>query len=392
MKKRIYVLLTAGISLIVLASAGRAQDEQWLQYHCQREAEQIEGNTGRTMPEITPERPHDVELPQFETQQQFFAQWATPMVKSGRLPIALDKSPENGLWDRLYIDSNGNGQLNDEEAVKAHGMKQYETLFGPVRVVFEGEDGPIVYHLNCRFYNDGQTRRLYISSGCWYEGDITVEGTKKHCVLIDQNVNGTFNDKALEAHKCDRIRIGGKKGRSTSHVGKYVDIDGVLYEPEIARDGAYIKLTKAENVKFGNILLPETITEFSASGENGLFTLKPEKGTGSLPTGKYRLNYWTAERKDDQGQLWKLKGSGSSAKSSFEIKHAKQTQLSIGEPVISLVSARKSNGTFSFSHELKGRLDERIELTRQGAQPQAPKLRIKNKDGTYDRTYSFSYG
>ena len=161
---------------------------------------------------------------------------------------------------------------------------------------------------------------------------------------------------------------------------------------KIARDGAYIKLTKAENVKFGNLMLPETITESSASGENGLFTLKPEKGTGSLPIGKYRLNHWTVERKDDQGRLWKLKGSGFSAKSSFDINPAKQTQLSIGEPIISAVSARKSNGAFSFSQELKGRLDERIELTRNDAQPQAPKLRIKNEDGTYDRTYSFSYG
>ena len=37
----------------------------------------------------------------------------------------------------------------------------------------------------------------------------------------------------------------------------------------------YVILRKAEDVKFGDIQLPETITEFSAGGENGLFTLKP---------------------------------------------------------------------------------------------------------------------
>ena len=112
----------------------------------------------------------------------------------------------------------------------------------------------------------------------------------------------------------------------------------------------------------------------------------------SLPIGKYRLNYWTVERKDDRGRAWKLKGSGTSARSSFEIKHEKQTKLAVGEPAISLVSARKLNSAFSFSHELKGQLDEHIELTRQGGQPQAPKLRIENEDGTFDRTYSFAYG
>ena len=63
-------------------------------------------------------------------------------------------------------------------------------------------------------------------------------------------------------------------------MGNYIEIDDTLYRTEIARDGAYIKLTKAEDVEFGNVRLSETITEFSAGGENGLFTLKPEKGKG----------------------------------------------------------------------------------------------------------------
>ena len=130
--------------------------------------------------------------------------------------------------------------------------------------------------------------------------------------------------------------------------------------------------------------------EFSAGGENGLFTLKPEKGTASLPTGKYRVNYWAIARKDDQGRLWTLKGNLFSG--SFEINHAKQSQLSIGEPVVSSIQARSKGATYSFSHELKGRLGERIELIRNGARPRAPKLHIKSKDGSYDRSFSFEYG
>jgi hypothetical protein len=53
-------------------------------------------------------------------------------------------------------------------------------------------------------------------------------------------------------------------------------------------------------VRFGNVRLPESITEFSASGENGLFTDKPEKGSCSLPVGKYRINDWGISRKDDK--------------------------------------------------------------------------------------------
>jgi len=56
------------------------------------------------------------------------------------------------------------------------------------------------------------------------------------------------------------------------------------------------------------------------------------------------------------------------------------------------LKARKSGSGYSFSQNLLGQLGERIELTRNGAQPPAPKLHVKNKDGTYDRTFSFEYG
>ena len=393
MKQKIHILLTAGVGLLIFSSAARSQDEQWLQYHCQREAQRIVANMGIAVPRITTEKPHGVELPPFESEQQYFAKWATPMVPGGHLWIALDPTKRQGLQARLFIDSNGNGRLDDETAMTAYRIDRYYTYFGPVKVVFESDDGPIVYHLNFRLYDrNEQYRRLYIYSGCWYEGDITVAGTKKRCVLIDHNVNGTFDDKAQAGQDCDRIRIGTKSGQEAGYVGNYVDVDGVLFQPEIARDGAYVILTKAENVKFGDIQLPEEITELSAGGENGLFILEPEKGKAPLPVGKYRINYWAIERKDDQGRTWKLKGNLPSNGGSFEINHAKQTQFSVGEPVNSSIQARKRDSVYYFSQKLNGSLGERIELTRNGARPRAPKLHIKNKDGSYDRTYSFSYG
>ncbi len=395
MENKIYIWLTLGISLIVLTSAAPApaQDEQWLQYHSEREAQRIIGDMGTSTLQVLSSKPQGVKLPQFKAQQQFFAQWSTPMAESGQLWIALDRTNEKGQWDRLFIDSNGNGHLDDETVITAYRTDQYSTYFGPVKVVFEGEDGPITYHLNCQFRNyNEQNRHLYVYSGGWYEGTITVAGTKKHCVLIDQNANGTFNDKSLEARKSDRIRIGKKSVRDTLFVGNYIKIDDVLYRPEIASDGAYIKLSKAEDVKFGNIRLPETITEFSAGGENGLFTLKPEKGTCSLPVGRYRVNYWAIERNDERGKKWKLRSSLFLQKGDFEITADKETELSIGEPIISTLEATKSGSGYSFSQNIRGRLGERIELTSNGAQPPAPKLHVKNNDGSYDRTFSFEYG
>lgn len=310
------------------------------------------------------------------------------MVAGGKLWIAVDRSAEKGRWDQLYIDSNVNGHLNDETPVKAYRTEQYYTYFGPVKVVFEGEDGPLTYHLNFSFYESGNTQRLYVSSGGWYEGDITVAGAKKYCILIDYNGNGTFNDKSINYSECDRIRIGEKGTRDIGYVVNYFEIDDVLYRTEIARDGAYIKLSKADDVKFGTFRLPETITEFSAVGENGLFTFKPEKGTGSLPVGKYRVNSWTIERKDEKGRNRELQGRAYSSEGDFEITEGTETFLEIGEPVTGGLQVNLRNGNYEFEKSVRGRMGEYVTLTRGGQRvSDLWKMRAKNKEGTFEKTY-----
>jgi hypothetical protein len=394
MENRKSFLLTVGIILVFLITAAFSQDEQWLQYHSERQAYRTVGDMGSTTLQSSTAKPEGIELPEFKNDDPLFFQWSSPMVEGGKLWIALDRTNPKGRWDRLYIDSNGDGNLNDETVITAYQTEEYYTYFGPVKVVFKGEDGPVTYHLDFRFLDyEGRDKRLYIYSGCWYEGEITVGGQTKHCVLIDRNVNGVFNDKSLEAHKCDGIRIGKQSDRDTRYVGNYIEVDGVLYESEIARDGACIKLTKAENVKYGNIRLPDSITEFSAGGENGLFNVTPENGSGKLPVGKYRINFWAIDRKDDKGRQWKLQGNNYSNKGDFDIKENQDTeQLSIGEPIVSNLTAQANKGTYSFRQTLEGKLNERITLTLNGTRPQAPKLHIKSEDGKYDRSYSFSYG
>ncbi len=390
MRDKTYILLTVGISLLVLTSPAGAQDEQWLQYHSEREAMQIVGDMTRSNLRLTSEKPQGVELPDFKCEEPFFANWSTPMVADGKLWIAVDRSTEKGRWDQLYIDSNVNGHLNDETAIKAYRTEQYYTYFGPVKVVFEGEDGPLTYHLNFMFYENGETRRLYVSPGGWYEGDITVAGAKKYCMLIDYNGDGTFNDKSLNSSQCDRIRIGEKGTRDTGYVGNYIEIDDVLYHTEIARDGAYIKLSKADDVKFGTVRMPETITEFSAGGENGLFTFKPENAVGSLPVGKYRINSWKIERKDEKGKKWELQGRSFSEKGDFEISEGTEVSLDVGEPISGNLQVRLNTDTenYEFEKSVRGRMGEYVTLTRGGQRvSNLWKMHAKNKEGTFAKTY-----
>jgi hypothetical protein len=311
------------------------------------------------------------------------------MVKSGRLWIALDRSSEQGKWDRLYIDSNGNGQLDDEDAVAAYQTDQYYTLFGPVKIVFEQEEGPVTYHLNFRFYDyNEQNRRLYIYSGGWYEGEVTVAGQKKYCMLIDYNVNGTFNDKSLQARDSDRIGIGNKGNQNTGFVGNYIEIENVLYRTEIARDGAFIKLARAKDVKYGNIRVPETITELTVGGENGQFTHELKDGATTLPVGKYRIEHWEIDRKDDKDKTWTMRGYGFSDRGDFEIEEDTETALEIGEPITAGLQVQSNGGNYEFSKSLRGSLGEYVRLTSSGQNVgNLWKMKARNKDGTFEKIY-----
>jgi hypothetical protein len=384
--------LIIGISLLVFTLSSPAQ-EQWLQYHSASEVSIVGGVSTRAL-ELSDETPSGMNLPQLKADKPYFAKWLTPMVEAGHLWIACDRSHKYGPYDLLYIDSNRNGHLDDEAVVKANRTDQYNAYFGPVKVLFEIEDGPVTYHLNLRFYGyEDRNTSLYAYSGGWYEGDITVDGAKKHCVLFDFNANGTFNDKSLNANECDRIRIDKEGVEGIRFIGNFIDVEGTLYRPEVARDGAFIKLTKADNVQTGEVRVPEAITQLTAGGENGLFILKPEKGVASLPVGQYRINEWMHERKDEQGTPWRLKGGGFFDKGPvIDVVADKAAELSIGEPVISTLNASFSQGTYSFRYDMAGRNGERIELTHNGNRPRAPKLHIKSKDGTYDRTDRFHYG
>ena len=388
--KFVFAALCVVTAILSVCEAG--QQQQWLGYRSMREAQQVIGDMSRQRIEVSTDKPEGLELPEFAAEEVFFGKWSSPMANNGHLWIALDKSNKDGMYNRLFIDSDGDGNLSDEQPLKAYRTEHRYTYFGPVKVVFDGEDGPVSYHLNLQFYNREDRKRLYVNSGCWYEGRIEIGDEKKYCVLIDYNANGIFNDKSLNSGEGDRIRIGKKDSRDSRFVGNFIEVEGVLYELDVARDGAYVVLSKAEDVTFGQIQMPETITEFAAGGENGLFKVNLKKGAGELPVGKYRIDHWQIERKDKSKNTWKLTGRYFGDKGNFDVSDSSVAKLDIGEPVLSSMRVQKKGKRYSFNQELKGKLGERIDLRRNGNRPRAPKVHIKSVTGKYDRTYSLEYG
>jgi hypothetical protein len=378
---------------VLVTSAALAADEQWLAYHSANEARQIVGDIGYQYLQPSSGKPEGLKLPEFKSGEPLFLDWKTPMVASGKIWIAFDKSNPKGQYDRMYLDANGNGDLSDDPVYQPYRRESNLSYFGPAKIVFAASDGPITYHLSVEFRTySGQTNCL-LSPGGWYEGQITVGGVKKRCTLIDHNVNGTFNDKSADYSQSDRIRIGEKAGYEGGAVGNYLEMDGKLYKIEIARDGACVSLTEAKDVPYAPVRVADDITSLIVSGENGSFIRTPEKGVIKLPVGAYRVESWAIARKDNAGAKWEMKGTLSSGGSgSFTAAQDKEITLPFGEPIYSMVQANKSGSIYSFEQKLEGRQGERVVLTRNGTQPAPPKLHIRSRDGSYDRSINSEYG
>lgn len=166
-----------------------------------------------------------------------------------------------------------------------------------------------------------------------------------------------------------------------------------VYWPKAARDEPIPKPVVIENVARGSIVLPETMTQFAVDGPNGRVSVELDKGVGQLPVGTYSIGAWQAERVDDQSVTWTLTGHLYAPDKPFEVTEGNRIDLDVGEPIVGLVHGSRIGPKFyAFSQSLQGRLDEQIALTRNGTRPGAPKLRIKNEAGTYDRTFAFQYG
>ena len=56
------------------------------------------------------------------------------------------------------------------------------------------------------------------------------------------------------------------------------------------------------------------------------------------------------------------------------------------------LEVQKTDTKYSFNHQMRGQLNERIEILQNGSRAQAPKLQIVNGDQTYNRTFQLEYG
>jgi hypothetical protein len=388
------------LGIAALVSNAYAQKEQWLEYHMLTQASSARGY--RYL-DVTTNVPAGLALPKLNA-QPYFVRWTTPLDPSGGRWLCFDRSRKTGPYDRVYVDTKGDGKLDGQSPLSSTSTDQlsstsggdaYYTHFGPAKLVFKGEDGPTTYHIHFIFMRISPTdTRMLVESGGYYAGNVDIGGKKRHVELMDVNVNGAFNDQGTDLRNSDAIELQGDK-LPRHALGKLLEFDGQYYRLEIARDGAFIKLQKAEDLEFGQLKVPETITELTVLGSNGHFIRKPVKGQLSLPAGQYAVQEWNISRKDAKNVTWQLQGSNfkSNNPALFEIVAGKPATIQIGEPFrLGLRANESSSPNIGFNLDFLGSYGESVQLEKGNANPPGPKLSLVSLKGTYRSTNTFEFG
>jgi len=381
----------AAIGSMALLAGTASAEKQWLQYRVLDESEQAAaGNLQYIQCAVAKDAPAGAEMPEFKASDPFFASWATPMAPQGKVLVALDRSSKKGQYDLLYVDSNCSGSLRDKKPIRAKGVYEFGADFGPVKIRLPGEDGPISYHLSFHLRTQGDNRQLYAGSNCVYEGSVQIGGKSLHCMLLDHDCNGTFDDVSGDFAKTDLIRLGENDKAVTYFAGKYLALDGALYQPKPSRDGACIEFEPAGDVVMGAVHAKNAVTELSLGGENGLFHLAD--GAGAVPAGRYALYSWKIERKDADNAKWTLTAQTYGAGGVIEVKPGQEAVLDVGEPITCKLGAVSQGGGYQISETLCARLGENIRIERNDSLADAPRVKVTSKDGAFSKIYIAEYG
>ena len=378
----------AAMAALALLAGTASAEKQWLRYRVMDDNERAILELPYVNCNIARDAPVGVEMPDFKASDPCFASWATPMAPQGKVLLAFDRSSRKGQYDLLYLDSNCSGSLRDKKPIRASMSYEGGAQFGPVKISFPGEDGAISYHLRFLLQAQGASRQAYAISACAYEGSVRIGGKSYHCMLADYDCNGTFDDISGDFEKADRIRLGETDKAATYFVGKYLALDGALYQPKPSRDGAYIEFEPAGDVAMGAVRAKNAVTQLSLGGENGLFHLAD--GAGAVPAGRYKLYSWKIERKGADNANWTLAAVGGNEV--IEVKPGQEVALDVGEPISCKLGAVGQGGRYQISETLCGRLDERVSIERNGSMPDAPRLQLVGKDGAFSKVYKFEYG
>jgi hypothetical protein len=232
--------------------------------------------------------------------------------------------PESKGFDRLYFDSNHNGDLTDDEVI--HVRPPTWSLFGDmhefprVSVTVRVDGKPAEYSFFLMGSCSGTpgspanwSAWAQLMPGNYYEGEFALEGKGHRIILQDFNSNGRFDDawtvdsKTATPTPGDVLLIDpdlkdysmpgfGLTDRKERHaMSKLVCIDGRFYDVQVSPTCDTLTLTPCK-LPMGTATNPAERYQAVLYGERGMVKIRGEKSKAvQIPAGDWKLSSYTIE-------------------------------------------------------------------------------------------------
>lgn len=248
------------------------------------------------------------------------------------LDTADDKSKG---FDRFYFDRNHNGDLTDDEVIKADPSRSmgqgdmYQAQFPRVDVTLDVDGAKVDYAFFFRLYSYKSKDYSYVSASlnaaAYREGKMTLDGRERRVFLIDFNSNGRFDDEMAiydQVHTPEgqlqpkfgdilmvdpdvknlsrRISYEVTPGSGRYYVSNLVAVDDQFYNLKASPAGDKLTLT-ASKAPLGQVTNPNDNFAAIVYSDKGFVQIRGEKGKPcSLPEGEWKLLNYTIDVPKEQ--------------------------------------------------------------------------------------------
>jgi len=231
------------------------------------------------------------------------------------------------VFNRMYFDANHNGDLTDDKPVDVEPQRSPRRLgsffqFPRVDVVIDDAGTKLDYS----FFLEGRVMTspdfsyvlVSLNPGAYREGDITLDGKKRHVILIDFNSSGRFDDEIsipkdvraaggqVAAEPGDMLLVDPKpngdpqydvnSSDSMHYVSKLVNIDGRFYDVKISPAGDKLTLDPS-SIPLGNVKNPNVRFHAVIYGDRGFLQIRADKKDAPIPVpeGEWKLFSYTID-------------------------------------------------------------------------------------------------
>jgi hypothetical protein len=306
-------------------------------------------------------------LPDFISSKPVYAR-----IKLGdkeRLLILDRQRAEDGFYNRIFFDANGNKDLTDDPVIegtlKPGPNQSYQrTRFPPVdtKIAVDGKSLPFSFvpelfgrmsTSDMKNMDEAVVERminLYIRTNCLYRGKFEIDGESFFVFLGDANCNGSFDEKfalrglgtplpgrmpILSTGDLFCISQDENIGAHDQQVcGNWLLIKNKLFAVKIdhAKERMILKPVTKGLVSMELSMHAEYISFYSEGGEHFLMTYQPDIKI-DIPKGKYRFYNYRLLKQDDQGDLWSLTARATTESPWIILDGNGTPELKFGEPL-----------------------------------------------------------